>query len=173
MAASMISFTTGDWRFHFRSAAIVRDGDFILLHRMAKDSFWALPGGRVEIGETAEAAVRREMREELGTDVQVVGLLAVVENLFIYRGRPQHGLEMHFKVTLPSDSPLIGSEPFERVEDGGVGLNGDNTACTRLLFKWFHVSEVGSIDLRPSFLRDFLTADADAGPRHIVHDGLL
>lgn len=170
MTASMISFSTGEWRFHLRSAAVVRNGDFVLLHRMADDPFWALPGGRVEIGETAEAAVRREMREELGTDVQVVGLLAVVENLFTYRGRLQHGLEMHFNVTLPADSPLVGCEPFERVEDGGVGLNGDNTSCTRLQFKWFHVSQISSIDLRPSFLREFLVADAGGGTLHFVHD---
>lgn len=88
MTASMISFLAGEWRFHLRAAAVVRHGDFVLLHRLANDAFWALPGGRVEMGETAEAAVRREMREELATEVQVAGLLAVVENLFRYRGRP-------------------------------------------------------------------------------------
>jgi hypothetical protein len=44
MTASMISFTTGEWRFHLRAAAIVRNGDFVLLHRMADGPFWALPG---------------------------------------------------------------------------------------------------------------------------------
>ncbi|WP_348753724.1 NUDIX domain-containing protein, partial [uncultured Aquincola sp.] len=68
---TMISFSNSDWRFNLRAAAVVRHADFVLLHRLAGDAFWALPGGRVEMGETAEAAVRREMREELGTDVDV------------------------------------------------------------------------------------------------------
>ena len=170
MTAFMISFSAGEWRFHLRAAGVVRHGEFVLLHRMAGDSFWALPGGRVEVGETAEAAVQREMREELGTEVRHVTLCAVVENLFMHEGRPQHGVELHFEVALPEGSPLIGCEPFERVEDGGVGLNGDNASCTRLLFQWFHVSELQLLDLRPSFLRQSLSRTTTTGPQHIVHD---
>lgn len=169
----MISFSTGGWRFHLRAAAIVLHGDAVLLHRLADDPFWALPGGRVEIGETAEAAVKREMQEELGVDVQVQRLLAVVENLFSYRGQPQHGLEMHFLVALPPDSPLLNCAPFERVEEGGVGLDGHATSHARLHFRWFPLGEIGSIDLRPAFLSDFLASGIAAGTTHtahIVHD---
>lgn len=166
----MISFDNGEWRFHLRAAAVVRDGELVLLHRAADDPFWALPGGRVDVGETAEAAVRREMLEELGTVVKVERLLTVAENIFSYRGRPHHALEMHFNVSLPAGCSLLGSAPFERVEDGGVGLNGDAVQSTRLCFRWFHVNELQSLDLRPSFLHDSLKAAASAGPQHIAHD---
>lgn len=167
----MISFDAGPWRFHLRAAAIIRDDDErVLLHRVGDDPFWALPGGRVEIGETAEAAVRREMREELGSEVRVERLEAVVENLFSYRGRPQHGVELHFALRLPEDSPLLGMPLFERFETGG-GLNGEPASTLRLEFRWFRTSELAALDLRPSFLSARL-----AGPHgpplieHIVHD---
>lgn len=92
-----------------------------------------------------------------------------MENLFTYRGRPQHGVELHFDVTFPEGSPLIGCQPFDRVEDGGVGLNGDAT-CTRLRFQWFHVAELEHLDLRPSFLRESLAKGMEGGTRHIVHE---
>ena len=168
----MISFGAGQWRFHVRAAAVVRDADFVLLHRMADELFWALPGGRVEVGETAEVAVQREMREELGAEVRVRGLQAVVENYFMFQGRPQHGIELHFEVSLAEGSPLLRCEPFERIEDGGVGLNGDVASSTRLLFQWFKVADLELLDLRPAFLRQSLRADRNAGVQHFVQADL-
>jgi len=166
----MISFSAGQWRFHVRAAAVVRDGDFVLLHRMADDLFWALPGGRVEVGETAEVAVQREMREELGAEVLVRGLQAVVENFFTHQERPQHGIELHFEVSLADGSSLLRCEPFERIEDGGVGLNGNNASSTRLLFQWFDVGDLEALDVRPAFLRKSLRKPWTAGVQHFVQD---
>lgn len=168
MTFSMISFSAGEWRFNLRAAAVVRHGDFVLLHRRETDAFWTLPGGRVEVGETAEAAVRREVREELGVDAQACTLTAVVENFFSHGGWAQHGVEMHFDVTLPEGCALIGCEPFDRVEESGTGLNGDEVASLRLLFQWFHVRELEALDLRPAFLRKSLRRAT--GVRHFVHD---
>lgn len=166
----MISFDAGPWRFHLRAAAIIRDGDRVLLHRVGDDPFWALPGGRVEIGETAEAAVRREMQEELGSEVRVERLESVVENLFSYRGRQQHGLELHFAVALPEGSALLGMPSFERWENSG-GLNGEPATAVSLSFRWFHRDELAGLDLRPAFLADQLSEPSgDAAIRHIVHD---
>lgn len=170
MTSSMISFSAGEWRFNLRAAAVVRHGEFVLLHRRESDPFWALPGGRVEIGETAEAAVRREVREELGVDAQACELRAMAENFFEHGGRQQHGVELHFDVTLPDGCELIGCEPFERVEESATGLNGNDAASLRLLFRWFHRDELDALDLRPVFLRKTLRAAPDAGVRHVVHD---
>jgi 8-oxo-dGTP diphosphatase len=58
------------------AAALVRDGDRLLLcHRSPRRRWypdvWDMPGGHVEPGETPQAAVARELREELGIDVPV------------------------------------------------------------------------------------------------------
>jgi ADP-ribose pyrophosphatase YjhB (NUDIX family) len=49
---------------------ILIDGRVLLIHRRNPPYGWALPGGFVEYGETVEDAVRREMKEETGLDLQ-------------------------------------------------------------------------------------------------------
>ena len=63
-------------------AAVVWREDRILLIRRAKApraGEWSLPGGRQELGETVAEAARREVSEETGLDVIVLGVVAVVE----------------------------------------------------------------------------------------------
>lgn len=64
--------------------AIVRDGDRILLvqrGRPPQSGRWSLPGGLVELGERLEDAVRREVQEETGLEVEVVSLAGVFERI--------------------------------------------------------------------------------------------
>jgi ADP-ribose pyrophosphatase YjhB (NUDIX family) len=58
--------------------AVVRNGwEQILLVRRADDGYWELPGGRVEVGESASAAVIREVAEEAGVTIKVSRLAGV------------------------------------------------------------------------------------------------
>ncbi len=58
------------------SAAIFRDGRVLIVRRARPPAhgLYTLPGGGVELGETLEAAVMREVREETALDVEPVGL---------------------------------------------------------------------------------------------------
>ena len=50
---------------------------FVLIRRRNPPHGWAIPGGFVDVGERAEDAARREMREETGLEVELVELLGV------------------------------------------------------------------------------------------------
>jgi len=49
----------------------------ILLHRRSDNNNWALPGGIIEVGETADQAIMREVKEETGYDVSVMRLIGI------------------------------------------------------------------------------------------------
>ncbi|NQX12262.1 (deoxy)nucleoside triphosphate pyrophosphohydrolase [Microbacteriaceae bacterium VKM Ac-2855] len=64
-------------------AAVIEDGDLVLVCRRAPGRAsagkWEFPGGKVEDGETAEAALVREIREELDVTIEVVSHLSTEE----------------------------------------------------------------------------------------------
>ncbi len=64
---------------------IVFKEDEVLLVRRGKEPAlgqWSLPGGAVEVGETLEEALHRELKEETGIEVEILGLSAFLERIF-------------------------------------------------------------------------------------------
>ena len=66
-----ITFETEAGRFNYRVCAILLDGGRILAMRDERSPYFYLPGGRVKMGERAEDAVLREVREELGIEARI------------------------------------------------------------------------------------------------------
>jgi ADP-ribose pyrophosphatase YjhB (NUDIX family) len=62
-------------------AIVVRDDALLLVRRdrPPAEGLWSLPGGRVEPGEAVVDAVKREVEEETGLEVEVLGLAGVFE----------------------------------------------------------------------------------------------
>lgn len=64
--------------------AVVLDGDRVLLVRRGaapSAGKWSIPGGLIHLGERIEDAVRREVEEECGLHVRVLGLCGVVDRI--------------------------------------------------------------------------------------------
>lgn len=78
------------------SAAIFRDSRLLLVRRAVEPArgFYSLPGGRVEFGESLEQAVGREVREETGLAIDVIGLAGFREVL----PDPARGLGGHYVI---------------------------------------------------------------------------
>lgn len=65
--------------------AVVWKGEDVLLIRRARPpraEEWSLPGGAQHLGEPLEEAIRREVMEETGIEIEVLGLAGVVDAIF-------------------------------------------------------------------------------------------
>lgn len=76
--------------------AVVLEGDRVLLVKRAHEPLqgeWSVPGGAVELGETLESAIAREVREETGLEVEVGPIVDVLDRL---RYDPDGRVKYHF-----------------------------------------------------------------------------
>ena len=65
---------------------LIREGDKYLLIRRAAEpdaGLWSIPGGMVELGERAAEAAKRKALEETGLDVEIEGVLSVVDKIVV------------------------------------------------------------------------------------------
>jgi 8-oxo-dGTP pyrophosphatase MutT (NUDIX family) len=69
-------------------------GDRILVSESADivegDRYCRPLGGGIEFGESSATAMQREIREEIGGEIENLQLLGVIENRFIHEGKPGH-----------------------------------------------------------------------------------
>jgi len=93
------------------SAAIFREGKVLLTRRARSPAkgFYSLPGGRVEFGESLHQALAREVDEETGLGIEIVGLAGWREVLPA-TGGAGHYLIMSFAARWTAREPVLNDE---------------------------------------------------------------
>lgn len=91
---------------HRIAVGVVERGAEMLITKRANDGLlgglWEFPGGKIRDGETPQAAVVREIKEEVGLDVEVTGFVARVQHAYthfkvdleVYRCRPLGAIDV-------------------------------------------------------------------------------
>lgn len=141
----------GSWiRITARAIIFNATRDKILVETgVGSDSFYHnFIGGGLEIGETLEACVLRELEEEVEAGVVSVTYRFACENFYHHAGQVRHSMGHYFEVVLDRDD-VYPKEP-------GVE------------YVWCPIAELGSLDLRPFKVRDAIRDGSFSRINHLV-----
>lgn len=117
---------------------VIRRSGHLLLVRQRTKSWSFLPGGHVEPGERVEAALVRELAEELGTEAKVAGFVGAVEHRYIEDGVTHHEINLVFEVSIDATEPVSQEDHLE--------------------FHWLPLGRLADADVRPGALKNALVA---------------
>ena len=132
--------------FHGRTCGIIKQENNFLIMRVNNTSYYHIPGGHIEIGEDSKQAIIREIKEEIGCDIQETSLFAIQENFWTRNNKQCHGIEFYY-IIKPKNK--LDMKDYQRIEN-------DKGKEKLLDFKWVTPEELKDIDLRPSNIRDML-----------------
>jgi mutator protein MutT len=124
---------------------VFREGKLLITRRSAGGhlgGFWEFPGGKREPGETFEECLHRELREELGIEVQIDSLIEEIVHHY-----PERAVRLKFFRCrwLRHEPQPIGCESVAWITAGELGQYAFPAADARLLDKLRHAPELWQI----------------------------
>lgn len=137
----------GNTVFGVRATALIVQNNQLLVTKEG-DYFYTI-GGAIQVNESTEEAVVREVKEELGVKAQAGQLAFVVENCFEQDGVSYHNIEFHYLVNLLEDAPLTMQEDEKK------------QPC-----EWIDLDKLEEFQLVPAFLKTALP-EWDGQLKHI------
>ena len=140
-----LTFQTPEGRFNYRVCAIIIHDNHILAMHDECSPYYYLPGGRVQLQETAEKAVLREIKEELGIDAEIIRPLWFHQGFFTEDVSSErfHEVCLYFLVDISGSDVLSRGNKFV--------LNERNHRHT---FEWLEFHRLKEAYFYPVFLKE-------------------
>ncbi len=148
-----------DWHFKsndticsFRAVGVLIDNNSVLVQRDGEE--YALPGGHVKVGETAEETLVREFMEETGLTISCKRMIWCDESFFSWNGSKAHGIAFYYLIETKDD--IIYSDFTSQKDNCNIKL------------EWVLLDKVKELNIYPYFIKEKIT-DISNGIEHFIH----
>ena len=145
--------------FHGRACGIIKQDDKFLIMRVNKTPYYHIPGGHIEIGEDSASTVKREVEEETGKRVEIIGYVATIENFFEMNGTKYHEIMFVHRVEFVDDED-------KKIEYTLKNVEGKDY----LQYEWLDLNNIEDYPLLPVAVKEILREGKF--PVHWINDDL-
>lgn len=128
-----------------RTAMVIIHNNKILTHRNVNSDHYAIPGGRVQIGEDSASAVKREVMEEMGKEIEIIGYVTTIENFFEMKGRKYHEIEFVHLAEFKN-------EEDKKIEDTIKNVEGKDY----LQYEWLDIDKIEEYPIMPKAVKQVI-----------------
>lgn len=151
-----ITVDVGEYKLNVRTAGIIMHNNKILVHSNLENKHYALLGGRIESGEDSEEAVKREILEETGKEIETIGYIGTIENFF------KRGEEKYHEIL------FIHKAEFKNEEDKKIEYTLKNVEGKDYLqYEWIDINDIEKYPIRPQVIKEVLKQKEF--PIHKIH----
>jgi len=140
-----ITLNVEDYLLNVRTSGIIIHDNKILLHKNINEEHYALIGGRVAIGESSEEALKREVMEEMGKEVDIIEGLTTVENFFEMKDSKYYEILFVHRLEFKDGQDKKILDTIKNVEGKDY-----------LIYEWIDIDEIDKYPLRPKVIKDML-----------------
>lgn len=138
-----IRYKENNYQFHYRTSAIIynKDKTKILLFKSSNRDFYMLPGGKVNELESSKDALKREVKEETGLEINIIDFKCFSECVVTDKEMTYQQVEAIYEASYNDE---INNDEFN-------GLEGN-----WILFKWFNIKDLDNVLIEPKEIKDIL-----------------
>lgn len=140
-----ITIDVEDYKLNVRAAGVIIHNNKVLVHKNVNSDHYALVGGRIEIGENSADAIKREIKEELGKDIEIISYISTIENFFEMGGSEYHEIMFVYKVEFVNEKDKRIEYTLENIEEKDY-----------LKYEWLELDKIEQYTLCPKAIREVL-----------------
>lgn len=140
-----ITIDVDNYKLNVRAAGVMIHNGKILVHRNINSDHYALIGGRVEIGENSADTIKREIKEELGKNIEITGYISTIENFFEMKGSKYHEIMFVHKIEFTNKDD-------KKIEYTMKNIEGKDY----LQYEWIEINKIDEYPLLPRAVKEVL-----------------